>query len=347
MTITKTPTPSPTSPACAIAEPATTVNTTWTPEMLYTDPAERMPLTWDNLREALVNDYSRDVYGFTAAALAAATAETSWEWAEELPPLPAAIADQVGKGEMACPTCKGNGETWRVLKGRDTGLEVLRKRDCVCRVYCLFWSKWKTMSSVNARFADVRLRSLVPNTTKSMLPEDRQVQIISLLQASPDDSYLLLGDPNCGKTHYMSALYRHAVAEWARQQAQCRHTFRQSVWRISVADLLEEHHAWATKRDEDVPEPTVMVHKIHEAAKDGFRPRLFLDEIDKSVKEGFKMDTLFKLLNAMYEAKGQIVATGNKSVEELETKWGADEAGTALRRIGIGEGAHTLNFTQR
>lgn len=194
----------------------------------------------------------------------------------------------------------------------------------------------------------MRLASLVPDTKNSWLPEARQAEIITTLKANPDDSYLMLGDPGCGKTHFMTALYRHALFNWAKQQAQSPWTCRPSVWRISVAKLLEEHHTWIMRMDEDdVPERTVTVGKIQAAAKDGFRPRLFLDEIDKNVREGFKMETLFEILNVIYEARGQVVATGNKSIEEIAAKWGSDETLPALRRIGIGEGAHTLNFEMK
>jgi hypothetical protein len=47
---------------------------------------------------------------------------------------------------------------------------------------------------------------------------------------------------------------------------------------------------------------------------------------------------------AVYVAEGQIVATSNKSPAELEAKWGSNEAGTILRRIGSEVNAHMIEF---
>jgi hypothetical protein len=53
---------------------------------------------------------------------------------------------------------------------------------------------------------------------------------------------------------------------------------------------------------------------------------------------------LCQIVDAVYEAQGQVVATSNKNVESLAAKWGNDEAGTVLRRIGAGSNAHTVLF---
>jgi hypothetical protein len=53
------------------------------------------------------------------------------------------------------------------------------------------------------------------------------------------------------------------------------------------------------------------------------------------------------LINQVYEAMGQLVANCNKSAAELAATWGSDEATTVLRRIGGGEGAHTILFEEQ
>jgi predicted ATPase len=83
---------------------------------------------------------------------------------------------------------------------------------------------------------------------------------------------------------------------------------------------------------------------IHSAIKQGYRPCLFLDEIDKISPSEFKMNRLMQLVDAVYEAEGQLVATSNKTLTELISKWGENEAGTVLRRIGAGDGAKAIHF---
>lgn len=86
------------------------------------------------------------------------------------------------------------------------------------------------------------------------------------------------------------------------------------------------------------------MEKIQAVVAKGYRPCLFLDEIDKAVPTDFKLGELIKIVDAIWVAEGQIVATGNMSVEALSAKWGSDEAGTILRRIGAGPGAHRVRF---
>jgi DNA replication protein DnaC len=74
-------------------------------------------------------------------------------------------------------------------------------------------------------------------------------------------------------------------------------------------------------------------------------PRLYLDEIDKFVLTDFKVKKLMQLVDAIYAAEGQVVATSNSSLQELARAWGMKEAVTVIRRIGIGEKSHTVVFT--
>ncbi len=120
------------------------------------------------------------------------------------------------------------------------------------------------------------------------------------------------------------------------------------VWRITASVLLNEHVAWETrdKNNEncDIPTPTVTERMISQRVKSGYRPSLFLDEIDKLVPTEFKLNRLGEIIDAIYANNGQLVATSNKSASDLVAKWGSDEALTILRRIGAGPGAHMINF---
>jgi hypothetical protein len=86
------------------------------------------------------------------------------------------------------------------------------------------------------------------------------------------------------------------------------------------------------------------VDGIVKAAKAGYRPALFLDEVDKCNPTPFQIGKLIEVVDAVYAEVGQVVATANKSVDDLIARWGSDEAGTVLRRIGAGPGAHSVRF---
>ena len=95
---------------------------------------------------------------------------------------------------------------------------------------------------------------------------------------------------------------------------------------------------------EDVPCPAVTVGKLKEAIGKGYSPSLILEEIDKVPSTPFKLARLIELVDCVYEAQGQVIATSNASMSDLAAKWGADEAETILRRIGDGPGAITIKF---
>jgi predicted ATPase len=65
---------------------------------------------------------------------------------------------------------------------------------------------------------------------------------------------------------------------------------------------------------------------IETAAKAVVRPRVFLEEIDKFKASEYKLIRRFEIVNAIYEAKGKIVATSNTSVDEVAAAWARSTA---------------------
>lgn len=61
---------------------------------------------------------------------------------------------------------------------------------------------------------------------------------------------------------------------------------------------------------------------------------MFLDGIDKFNPTKYKLDTLFELINAVYEEGGQVVAVGNATVPKLQKIWGEfTDPDAIIRRI--------------
>jgi hypothetical protein len=252
------------------------------------------------------------------------------------------LREAVGKREMECPICMSH-RLPVLYRGKVTGIEMNYYVQCGCLFLIRFWYEW---GHVPSRFRRVSLSNLAPQPGLT-ISEDRQAAIIAALQANPTDSYLMIGKPNTGKTHLMIALYREALTRSIVQQL-AKNDLRRSVWRVNATVLMNQTVEWSLQQGKEFKdwkkEPVVTSKKIDLAAKHGYKPCLFLDELDKVAVTDFKLSGVCDIIDRVYEAEGQVVATMNKSAEELAAKWGSDEAGTILRRIGGGPGAHTVRF---
>jgi hypothetical protein len=115
----------------------------------------------------------------------------------------------------------------------------------------------------------MRLSTIAPHPGLT-LDLETQAKIITDIKAAPTGSYFLVGPPNTGKSHILTGLFRHALAAWATKSF-VEGTYRPAVRRISAAQLLDEHVAWVTNRDDrgSVPLPTVRVNAIQAAAEEG------------------------------------------------------------------------------
>jgi hypothetical protein len=176
----------------------------------------------------------------------------------------------------------------------------------------------------------------------------RQAAILKTINEDTERSYFLFGPPDTGKTYILTALYRYALSRAAKRRYDLDVPV-DSVWRISASVLLDEHVAWEFrhgKPEGSVKCPYMLTSMIHSAVGHGFRPCLFLDEIDKIVPTEFKLKRLMQIVDAVYEAEGQVVATSNETVAALIVKWGENEAGTLLRRIGSGNRAKAIHFVE-
>ena len=96
----------------------------------------------------------------------------------------------------------------------------------------------------------------------------------------------MFGKPNTEKTHLMVALYREALQKGTRREIGMNH-IRQSMWHVIATVLMNQTIVWALERGKEFKtwskEPLMTSEKIGLAVKDGYRPCLFLDELDKNV----------------------------------------------------------------
>lgn len=354
------PVPAPFPPVAICPEPEAeiVIPTTWTKETIYRSDALEYMDAWVHMPpkldrsdiRALRQWGSRSNHGqiYTPSYAHEIVREDNWQRVAKpvVPAIDAETAEQIGLKEINCPACHGAGVLYALHHGATTGLEImLPVQTCVCRGLRSIWHYLADDKVVPPRFRRANLKDLEPSDLSTLGPE-RQQEIIALMRAHPADSYHLYGAPGTGKTHLMSALYRHALGAWAKQEMrQCDGV--QAVWRCRTTTLLQEHIAWDTRGDDnpnDVSLPTVTVRRIQAARAAGYKPCLYLDELDKCKATEFQIGRLAELIDEVYAQEGQVVATSNKNFDHLCGKWGDDEAGTILRRIGAGPGAHSVRF---
>jgi hypothetical protein len=320
--------------------------TTWTRETIYKDP--RRP--WSDIPLVDLNDLGGR-HRYTPEFAAAALSETNW--VPQVPVPPSLSPEQwqlVGTKEQPCPLCGGLEESlverFHVI-GATTGIEAKLEYLCRCRKYRTFWRRW--LKDVPPLFRDVRLSTTAPIALPGIAME-RQAEILAILKENPSGSYFLVGASGTGKTRFATALYREAVWDLARRDTGAGSIpWDGPVWRITATRMIAENMDWNQRNMHDpndtTPAPTVFVPNILHLISQGWRPRLFIDEIDKFTPNEHRMPALLDIVNVVYEAKGQIVATSNRTFDQLVAAWGgADIAYTILRRIGKDDGAQTLVF---
>ena len=88
--------------------------------------------------------------------------------------------------------------------------------------------------------------------------------------------------------------------------------------------------------DKEAPEPDVTRRRIEVAVANRRNPILVLEEFDKVKMSEFKADAIFDVIDALYEAKGQLVLTTNLTMTEYEGLFHGDPSlrvtGEALTR---------------
>jgi hypothetical protein len=94
------------------------------------------------------------------------------------------------------------------------------------------------------------------------------------------------------------------------------------VWRITAKDLLEQFRRYECGSTNT--QPLVSRRRINSAVKEGRIPHLFLEEIDKVKGTDFKLNSLFEVIDALYEQEGQLVLNSNLTPQEFSIAFGSD-----------------------
>jgi hypothetical protein len=295
----------------------------WTRETIYSSPTAYSPA------EPSPDDIKQNPSLFTADFLQAIKSD---RFVGETQALTPADEELVGTGQKLCPLCQGSKIRHHRGIGQTSGIVLSRRVPCLCDPTSRFWGIW---SRVPARWKDIRLESLEP-----LDDSKRQRRLVDDVKSDSASSYLLVGASGQGKTHFAYALYRQALQEWANDPHSANGC---SVWWADVSSLLNAHSS--QKQDPTKPNPTVTLALIDHLAGKGLRPRLFLDEIDKTPVTESKRSDLYALINKIYDHRGQIVATSNMSPLELADRWGDTMSDPIFRRFCKEPEGKTLFFS--
>ena len=312
----------------------------WPKAMIYTDPqpdSEVPPYVDYHTTRFPIPDY------FTPQYLAEITRETSWVRALQPKPVPANIEEAVGRGTMPCPYCGGSGTASCFHVGVNTKMYVRRPVPCTCRVSKLFWGFWQ---QVPERFQAADLDTITPCGDLKVSTE-RQAAAIQRLKDRPEDSDLLIGQPDSGKTFLGYSLLRRAARNWAQDQV-LRGTMDRSIWVVQVPKYLRDLNEWHTRRSEEYgpARPDLMPETVDRRAAKGLRVVLMTDEMDKFRPTDARLENLEEITDAVYRHKGQLIATCNDTRAELYSTWGEKMAGSILRRFSEGEGAQVIEYAR-
>ena len=214
-----------------------------------------------------------------------------------------------------CTRCGGTG--WEPVE--DNGVRQVRR--CACSIER---QKRQLLSRVPIRYQDARLKNLTPceDRNRCFAPVEIQAQAIAMLKNHPDDSYCFLAGVGFAKSHYLAALYRHAVE-----------TQGNACFFVQGSELVKGFQNIEFGSDY---EPYLCVPTIRRAIEQGQRPRIFIDELEKvptysqfvwaKVSEFF--DALYRLSDRDSQAL-QLCVASNLDRTEFEEFWG----GAILRRL--------------
>lgn len=259
--------------------------------------------------------------------------------------------DRVGLGEIECPACRGTQTVYKLAAGRVTGVKVLWPAHCLCKLYRAYYSAWD--AAIEKRFRTVTFAGLAPYSGSDMrLSVERQGQILRFVRSHPDDSYLLCGTYGTGKSHLAVGLYQYHLQKWASESWSVRESWDKvycPVMRATTTRLLKEHLDWSRRQpNDDTPRPSIDVPLIKMVVKQGDKPILILDEIDKlgGNPTTTRLEGLLELVDAVWQAEGTVIATSNRDEDFFLQVWGEEIGGPIIRRITGGDRAHKIRFEE-
>lgn len=236
--------------------------------------------------------------------------------------------DRAERNLSKCWQCNGSGTA---MVPDPTGIRrgVLVSEKCPnCRAFVegLIAFTRTYFQTVPPAYRHCVLRKLEPSK-KSIVPTERQAEIIAMLKKEPERGYAFFAPPKAGKTVWSVALYAEMLY---RYHIYDNGSLRFPVRRTTVKYLLDQHSDYNvcrknsewTEVDRRHNAPDVTADKIRDVSKNGRKYRLFLDDMNGWDVTATSMGTLSEVLNTLEENEGQLVVASNLTIAEFKSKYG-------------------------
>jgi hypothetical protein len=162
-------------------------------------------------------------------------------------------------------------------------------------------------------------------STKSIVPTERQAEIIAMLKKEPERGYAFFAPPKAGKTVWSVALYAQMLYRYHIYDS-----LRFPVRRTTIKGMLDQHSDYNvcrknpewTELDRSLNAPDVTADKIRVVSKNGRKYRLFLDDMNGWDVSATSVGILSEVLSTLEEYEGQLVIATNLTIAEFKSEYG-------------------------
>lgn len=149
---------------------------------------------------------------------------------------------------------------------------------------------------IPTRYQGVTLEGLTPRPD---LHRD-QAKVIEWMKRHPDGNYYFCGENDTGKTHFLWALYQHAVIS------------NRNVIATTLHDWIEANVS--AFRDNNVIANTTF--RLADIQQSKYPYSVFIDDADKKKVSEYVADMVFNFVDSIYRYKHQLVVTSQLDPEK-------------------------------
>ena len=223
---------------------------------------------------------------------------------------------------LAAPTdnfvCHCEGTGWILIEGKGV-------KECGCRIRAKTIRK---LERIPPEYEHLRIESVAPDLKR----HPRQSLVWQNVKKHPDLCYLLCGQPGAGKSAVLWALYARAAEQ------------NRPAVAMSLSELIEDFRRAETASygDEYLPE-------LHHSKLQTRFDRWFvgIDDFHIGRPTRFAGEMIYRLLDAAYSYRHQLVVTSQLDRRKLERHWAEAGAGygqAIMRRVSEINGATYLTL---
>jgi hypothetical protein len=253
---------------------------------------------------------------------------------DKYPKIDLSISEDVGMGRVPCPYCEyTEGSGIIAIKAPEGYTEFgypqdFERVDCPCYLDRMFWRK--IYASSPSRYRSLSLNRMAPSPLAKNASLTFQRRVIEHCKSNRLASQFFMGPVGCGKTALQYAMWKVWVGQMVLEYPGDCWGRRWPIWNVDANELLDQHHAWVTKReteDKGPKYPDVTPELIQSVASryplDPYlKPVLVLREIDKLNATEFKIDVLFKIIGRLHDDMGVLILDSNLTWEQFVARFG-------------------------